>query len=69
MSEWEYLSIQLKSQGDGSFIVTGNNQEFNEYLEEMGKQGWELISIVPIFAGFGGNFDLVLHSAWLKRQK
>ena len=39
------------------------------YLEQVGKEGWELISVVPYHIRHGQEYDLVHSRLFLKRQK
>ncbi len=45
MQHWEYKTIKFKTSG---FFSGGNldQQEFEESLNELGFQGWELVSAV-----------------------
>lgn len=42
-NQWEYLSMTL-----GSFWSSGKDEEIEQHLNEIGEQGWEVVSVYPL---------------------
>ncbi|MGV8836762.1 DUF4177 domain-containing protein [Cellvibrio sp.] len=59
---WEYKTLSFKMRS--SFFGTLDVDLFNQQLDALGREGWELISICPL--GMGAASGVV---AVLKRQK
>jgi hypothetical protein len=62
--KWEYTTLMFE--GSGWFSV-GNldGEKFNGRLNELGEQGWELVSVFDTNRHEGGTKDVI---AVLKRQ-
>jgi hypothetical protein len=60
---WEYESVSLVRRG-----IASNASSDKEILNEYGKEGWELVSVVriPSRAIAGYSYDVI---AYLKREK
>ncbi len=41
--QWEYLVMTL-----GSFWSNGNDEDIGERLNEIGEEGWEVVSVYPM---------------------
>ena len=63
MQQWEYTTIglrivQRRERGSVFFshhtVARNFDQGSETSLSEMGKQGWELVSVVPLSSGGGG---------------
>jgi hypothetical protein len=42
-NQWEYLAITM-----GSFWRPGKDEEVAQLLNEIGEQGWEVVSVYPM---------------------
>jgi len=79
MQKWEYFSINLSLYRDGvtifaktSFVakLDGKNvsiTEFDNYMNTLGEQGWELVSVTPITEATVGITNDIRY--YFKRQK
>ncbi|MEJ7591169.1 MAG: DUF4177 domain-containing protein [Planctomycetaceae bacterium] len=63
--QWEYKTIKLATTG---FWQTGNldDAKFNDLLNDLGRDRWELVSAFDTNLGHGGTRDVV---AILKRPR
>ncbi|GAB5379269.1 MAG: hypothetical protein Alis3KO_12560 [Aliiglaciecola sp.] len=63
---WEYKIIDIAAKQKGLFNSSWKTQEVENYLNELGRNGWELVSFSPPnMTGFGSK----AFSAVLKRPK
>ena len=62
--KWEYLTIKFETSG---WLLGGilDAQKFNDHLNRLGQQGWELVSVFDTNMGYGQTRDVV---AVLKRR-
>ena len=61
MEQWEYKVVELKGE------TPTENEE--EQLRNLGRQGWELVSISEPYAGYFGPGDYFRRTAYLKRKR
>jgi len=56
--KWEYMTVMFKAKG---FWLGGklDGDAFNEELNKLGEQGWELVSIVGTNMAYGTTRDVV----------
>ena len=61
--KWEYQTIKINAKGflGGKF----DEQQFDSMMNDMGAQGWELVSVFDTNQGYGATRDVV---AVFKRQ-
>lgn len=64
MEKWEYKSFKVGTGGFAGGIV--DIEDFDRELNQLGEQGWELVSCISTNMGQGATRDLV---ATLKRIK
>jgi hypothetical protein len=63
INKWEYKTVKLNTKGVLGGIL--DTQTFDIFLNELGSQGWELVSTFATSAGHGSTREAV---AVLKRQ-
>ncbi len=63
MDRWEYKSIQFKTRGIMGGVV--DIDQLDAMLNNLGSQGWELVSCIASNAGYGHTRNVV---AVLKRK-
>ncbi len=64
MQKWEYKSIKVQTKGFAGGIV--DIEEFDEQLNRLGQEGWELVSSFVTTQGSGSSREAV---ATFKRPK
>ncbi|MEW9094623.1 MAG: DUF4177 domain-containing protein [Clostridiaceae bacterium] len=64
MDKWEYTSIKVETKGLLGGIL--EIEDFNFKLNELGEQGWELVSCIPTNQDNGKTREV---SAVFKRRK
>lgn len=64
MKRFEYRTEKLTLKGDLIFRTEIRGQDFNNLLNDLGAEGWELVSSFPI-AGYNGRSSFL----WLVFKK
>lgn len=64
MERWEYTSIKVETKGFMGGIL--ETEDFDYKLNNLGEQGWELVSCLTTSSGQGTTREVV---AVLKRRK
>lgn len=64
MDRWEYRSIKVETKGFMGGIL--DTYDFDSKLNDLGEQGWELVSCFATHAGNGTTREVI---AVLKRKK
>jgi hypothetical protein len=64
LEKWEYTSIKAETKGFTGGIL--ELEAFNAKLNELGEQGWELVSCVSTNAAYGTTREVI---AVFKRRK
>ena len=56
--KWEYMTIKFETSG---WLLGGilDAQKFNDHLNRLGQQGWELVSVFDTNMGYGQTRDVV----------
>lgn len=62
MSKWEHKTMVMKFSEKGFAIsrkdvFQGLNEESQKLLTEVGEEGWELVSVIPVSTGGAGFFS------------
>jgi Domain of unknown function (DUF4177) len=54
---WEYKTVKVSAKG---WVVGGrlDEHEFDRMLNEMGEQGWELVSVITTHQAYGASRDI-----------
>jgi hypothetical protein len=76
MNRWEYLTLEFsKSYGVTAYVLNGekfskfHNLELHVALNELGKQGWEVVSINGDGNYFAFKRPLIVKTGQLKAQQ
>ncbi|NMB08180.1 MAG: DUF4177 domain-containing protein [Tissierellia bacterium] len=64
MEKWEYTSFKVETKGFAGGILEIEN--YNSKLNELGAQGWELVSCISTNAGYGTTREII---SVFKRRK
>ena len=64
MQKWEYKTIKVKTKGFAGGIL--ELEEFEEKLNRLGQEGWELVSSFTTSQGSGSSREVI---AIFKREK
>ena len=64
MEKWEYTSFKVETKGFAGGILDIEN--YNSKLNELGEQGWELVSCISTNAGYGATREII---SVFKRRK
>ncbi|MEN2767861.1 DUF4177 domain-containing protein [Ornithinibacillus xuwenensis] len=63
MTKWEY-AVETWTLA----ITSADRQEFEEKLNDFGKEGWELVNIIPQVGGMGGTTSVEFNQLVFKRK-
>lgn len=64
MERWEYISFKIEPKGFSGGIL--EIEDFNSKLNELGEQGWELVSCISTNMGQGTTREVI---SVFKRRK
>lgn len=59
MQKWQYKSVEIDV-SRGLFGGDFSAENLQTYLNTLGEEGWELISIVDLNAGRGGSSSIIV---------
>lgn len=45
MKEWEYRLIDSSDAANGNFLMGVSREAIEEYLNDLGAQGWEIVNV------------------------
>ena len=66
MDEWEYKIIALQT---GVFRQKKAVEKWTKTLDELGKEGWELVAVIPMHVQLGLTGSTPQVRCFLKRKK
>jgi hypothetical protein len=64
MKQWEYKSLKINTHGFAGGIL--DTDKFDQLLNEMGREGWEMVVAFDTNYGQGGSREVV---ATFKRER